>query len=196
MTAADSPPGLSVFPVSVGSGSDMGGRLIVVGSGSGSATCSSAAKSPSASFRAFSAESSGWDCSGSAVQVSSTDSIDAGTGSGSLSGGSGADGMATRRRRRMDSGGFGTAPAASKPCLCALCHQSMSAGHACGCSAMRRIHGRQPGSLAMACSWSAVSLGLRIGSPVFLSVLIISRRPCLPPAPCRRGRCTRLRAAR
>ena len=192
----------------------MGGRLIAVGSGS--ATCSSAAKSPSTSFRAFSAESSGWDCSvsgsweepetedcdrdgsGSAVRVSSTDSIDAGTGScpGSSSGGSGADGMATRRRRRMDSGGFGAAPAASKPCLCALCHQSMSAGHACGCSAMRRIHGRQPGSLAMACSWSAVSLGLRIGSPVFLSVLIISRRPCLPPAPCRRGRCTRLRAAR
>ena len=179
MTAADSPPSLSVFPVSVGSGSDMGGRLIVVGSGA--ATCSSAAKSPSASFRAFSAESSGWDCSGSAVRVSSTDSIDAGTGScpGSSSGGSGADGMATRRRRRMDSGGFGAAPAASKPCLCALCHQSMSAGHACGCSAIRRIHGRQPGSLAMAYSWSAVSLGLRIGSPVFLSILVIPLRPRL-----------------
>ena len=183
----------------------MGGRLIAVGSGS--ATCSSAAKSPSASFGAFSAESSGWDCSvsGSWEEPETEDcdrdgssSIDAGSGScsGSSSGGSGADGMATRRRRRMDSGGFGAAPAASKPCVCALCHQSMSAGHACGCSAMRRIHGRQPGSLAMACSWSAVSLGLRIGSPVFLSVLIISRRPCLPPAPCRRGRCTRLRAAR
>ena len=170
-------------------------------SGSGSSR-----RSGSGDCRPASSSGSGGDGAGSAARPSSdargTDShpsVDptgsAASGSAPFSGGSGAAGMATRRRPRMDSGGSGAAPAVSKPCSCAVRHQSTSPGHAFGCSAIRRIHGRQPGSLAMACSWSAESLGLRIGSPVFLSVLIPRPRPSHPGS-CPRVSCTRLRVDR